>query len=459
MEGKHRDYTRRQVLARSAAGLTAFAGASVLAACGSSSSSSSAGGTSSAAAGASSQSSLKGPVAGDGWAPTSFASNEMNAGTAEAARQLGIQCKIYDYNVEDSKELSNLSEMNAQGVVAVSTLILDNGITRQIADYCAKNNMYISTWAQMGQWIVPSEPSVQYHYQGLANPPEGAYFNCVNMFKKLGGRGNFVHISGAAGSATSKAKDHAVNQALAKFPGIKLVARQYGNYDRTTTDTVLTNILAKAGGKVDAVYCQSDDSGTGALDALRKQGLLGKVLVAGADGIPEFVQAIIDGNAFGTEGAVAFFGGGYTVVQGLDAAAGHKPDPAETLMVQDLLLIDNVASAKEYQATALVNGAAGKLFDYKKMSRVLHPNDWDPQWPLRTYDPQQFWAINQGVPKPPGYSLPANYVSAVANGGRAKMDKLYASQMKSFPLEAVARKSLTGKTVFEQLDAAGTTTI
>ena len=452
MNRNQADVSRREFIAKGGAiGVAALAAPAVLAACGGSGASGGGGGGA--------QDNLKGPVASDGFATASAVSVQMSAGTSEAARQLGLQAKSPNYNAVDSAELADISQLSAQGVTAVSTLILDNGITRQIAEACVRDKLYLSTWAQMGAWVVPSEPGIAYHYQGLANPPEGAYFNCVNMFKALGGKGKFVHISGAGGSATSKAKDRAVDKALRKYPHIELVARQYGNYDRTTTDNVLTNIISQAGGKIDAVYCQSDDSGTGALDALRKRGLIGKVLVAGADGIPEFIDAIIKGEAYGTEGAAGFYGGGYTVIQALDASAGHKPNPAETLMVQDLLLVDNKASAQAYKALALQANAPRSLFDYKKMSRVLHPDDWDPQWPIRTFDPDQFWTANQGIPKPTGYSLPSNYVSAAGNGGRTKVDQEFASHLKKFPLQEVARKSRTQKTVFEQLDAAGISAI
>jgi ribose transport system substrate-binding protein len=353
-----------------------------------------------------------------------------------------------NFNGDSNLELSQIDELGTLGVKAVTTLILDGGLTRQLAGSCIRNQLYLSTWATMGPWVVPCEPSINYHYQGVANPADGAYVTCRNMFKALGGRGTFAHLSGSAGVSTSPAKDKAVDRALREFPGIQMIARRYGQYNREASRQVLSNILAKAGRKVDAVYCQSDDEAVGALDALREHNLLGKTLVGGADGIPEFIDAIIQGTGFGTEGAAALFGGGYTLMQALDAAAGHRPRPTETLMMQDLIMVDNVASAQAYKELVLAPNAARGLFDYTKMSRVLHPHDWDAQFPMRTYAPEDYWGRQQGVPKPAGYSLPATYASAVQQGEPKAVNADYAAHLKRFPLLEVARKSRIKKTLF-----------
>ena len=447
-EGELNDLTRRAFLGRTTtAGLTIVVGSGFLAACGSSDEGSSSGG------GGKGGGKLTGPIASQQAIPAGVVFQQLDAAAKEVGKQLKLDVKILNYDADNDRALSQLDQMGTQGVKAVTTLILDNGITRQIAEDCVRNELFLSTWAQVGLWIVPSEPGIDYHYQCLANPPDGAYVTCKNMFKELGGKGTFAHITGAAGSATSLAKDKAIDKALAENPGIEMVARQRGDYDREKSRQVLGNILAKTGNKLDCVFCQSDDSGVGALDALREVNLVGKTLVGGADGIPEFIDAIIKGEAFGTEGVVPFLGGGYTLMQALDASAGHKPNPGETLMQQDMIMVDTKESAEIYKEKVYSKTAGPKLFDYAKMSRVLHPDDWDPQWPLKTFEPEVFWATNQGVPKPDGYDLPDNYVKAVEGGGRAQIDKTYKDHLKSFPLEEAARKSRTGKTLFEQIDA------
>src|SRR6185437_11597644 len=101
-----------------------------------------------------------------------------------------------------------IDQLGTLQVNAVETLILDNGISRQIADAAVRNNLYVTTRAQCGPWLVPSESNIDWHYQLTATPPEGAYVLCRNMFEKVGGKGNFVHLEGVAGSSTDAAKTH-----------------------------------------------------------------------------------------------------------------------------------------------------------------------------------------------------------------------------------------------------------
>ena len=61
-------------------------------------------------------------------------------------------------------------------------------------------------------------------------------------------------------------------------------------------------------------------------------------------------------------------------------------------------------------------------FDWTKMSRVMHPDDWDPQnhvWPV---DAAELWAAS---PKPDGYELPQAYADAVADGCIDKLKAEY----------------------------------
>ena len=45
-------------------------------------------------------------------------------------------------------------------------------------------------------------------------------------------------------------------------------------------------------------------------------------------------------------------------------------------------------------------------FDYRRMSKVLHPTDWDPQAELFPMDIDLEWG---GIPKPEGWKYPAEY--------------------------------------------------
>jgi ribose transport system substrate-binding protein len=361
---------------------------------------------------------------------------------------LGLDTVKLSYDENTDKELAQIDQMGTLGVTAVETLILDNAVSRQIAEAAVRNDLYISTQSQVGFWLVPSEPGIDWHYQCLATPPEGALVLCNTMFEEVGGEGNFVHLQGAAGSSTDAAKTKAVDQALAAAPGMTMVARQRADYNRDKARNTMDAILTANGDDVQVVYCANDDMALGVLASLEERGLTEDVAVSGADAIPEVVDNIIAGKLFGTEGIAPPFLAGYCLMQSLDAANGHRPDPIEGLMQMDLIIMDNAESAQAYK-DVIDQGA--EAIDYLKLSRILHPDDWDPQWPIRHFEPEAFWAESQGVPKPAGYELPEDYTSRVAEGGYEEIDSLYIEHFKEFPFADAVRKSRTGKTAFELL--------
>ena len=78
----------------------------------------------------------------------------------------------------------------------------------------------------------------------------------------------------------------------------------------------------------------------------------------------------------------------------------------------------------------VINFLAGDKppFDYKKMSRVLHPDDWDPQNRYWSADADYAWGSEK---KPDGYKgLPEAYVKARDGGECDKIDAMYAEHYK-----------------------------
>jgi hypothetical protein len=108
------------------------------------------------------------------------------------------------------------------------------------------------------------------------------------------------------------------------------------------------------------------------------------------------------------------------MVRAYDVAHGWKPSPTEAMMYTGVAVITS-ANVAAYQK--VFNG--GKLpFDWKKMSHVLHPNDWDAQnrvWPM---DVVTVWERAK-TPKPAGYQLPAAYQDALKNKDDQKVRAQY----------------------------------
>jgi len=63
------------------------------------------------------------------------------------------------------------------------------------------------------------------------------------LCKKLNGKGNIVYISGIADQPGNIARDQAAEKVLAKYPGIKVLAKANGNWDQAAAQQVMTDLL------------------------------------------------------------------------------------------------------------------------------------------------------------------------------------------------------------------------
>jgi simple sugar transport system substrate-binding protein len=117
------------------------------------------------------------------------------------------------------------------------------------------------------------------------------------LAKKTGGKGRIVELQGTPGSAPANERRKAFGDAIAKYPGLKIIDSQSGNFERSTGKVVMEALLKKHGRGIDILYAHNDDMAIGAIQAIEAAGLKpGKDLViVSIDAIKEAIQAVIDG--------------------------------------------------------------------------------------------------------------------------------------------------------------------
>ena len=120
----------------------------------------------------------------------------------------------------------------------------------------------------------------------------------------LGGKGNLILLRYAVGSASTSNREQGFLDAVAKFPGLKVVsANQYAGPTTETAFQASENLLAShktaAGLRVDGIFCPNESATFGMLRALVDGGYAGKVHLIGFDSSPKFVEAIKAGQMDG----------------------------------------------------------------------------------------------------------------------------------------------------------------
>jgi ribose transport system substrate-binding protein len=357
--------------------------------------------------------------------------NAWTKGATTAAEALGMVTHVENFNGDTATQLAAFQNMPSLGIKCVVTEANTPAVATPLFQYCQREGIYgVNSWSAQ-PWTTP--PSIGDKYVSYIEFANDLAFEavCSFLFKKMGGSGKVIHISGTPGTLPSEYRDLGLKNALRKFPRIQLLATEYGNYSASQTATVVQNMLTSYP-VVDAIICQNDDSAMGALSVIKNQSH--KPLVIGCDGTSGFLDAIVAGNGLATVANNAPWLGGAQVVEVFDAMNGFRLKPLERMQRFEAFVINTPAAASAYKKLMW----SGKFpYDYAKMSRVVHPNDWDMQTGVTVASPDVLWS--QFAPNAAARSqLPAVYQQATQSS-YDQLDAVYKAHLTSDPFDAVKR--------------------
>ncbi len=141
--------------------------------------------------------------------------------------------------------------------------------------------------------------------------------------ERLQGSGRIAVLEGIPGHETGDARLRGFREAVAKFPGLKIVASQPANWERDQGFNVFQNILQSNPG-VNALFACNDLMALGATEAIAAAGKTGKILVVGFDAQPEAREAIKQGKMAATVAQFASRMGGAAIENAQKLLAGEK---------------------------------------------------------------------------------------------------------------------------------------
>ncbi|MDQ3247724.1 MAG: sugar ABC transporter substrate-binding protein [Chloroflexota bacterium] len=104
--------------------------------------------------------------------------------------------------------------------------------------------------------------------------------------EQLGGKGNVVIMNGNLSQEAAQQRTAGVKEVAAKFPDIKIIKEDTGNWSRDQGLALMENWLA-TGDQIDAVASNNDEMAIGALSAIDAAGKLGQIIVGGVDASPD----------------------------------------------------------------------------------------------------------------------------------------------------------------------------
>jgi ribose transport system substrate-binding protein len=211
----------------------------------------------------------------------------MLKGIRGRAQELGWQVATVSSNEDKLRQINGVQDLIARGVKGV--LISPIDAVEVNAAYEAAANAHIPI-------ISVARGSASPHQTLHVAMDEKQIGRDIAGWTahKLDGKGQVAMISGPPGAPTFRNLNEGYLEAMAKFPGITIVARTEGALTRERGLKNAEDALVAHPGLA-AIYAANDDVALGATQAVIAAGRRGKTLVTGMNGVPPALKAVKDG--------------------------------------------------------------------------------------------------------------------------------------------------------------------
>ncbi|MFB8269363.1 substrate-binding domain-containing protein [Streptomyces sp. NPDC055955] len=214
---------------------------------------------------------------------------QMKAGAQAEARKEGIKLTVTDAQNDASQQANQLQNFTSEGMSAVIVNPVDSDAVGPAVRGANKADIPVVA-ADRG--VNKAKTATLVASDNVAGGRQAA----KTLADKLGGSGKIVILQGTAGTSASRERGQGFAEGIKAYPGIKVVAKQPADFDRTKGLDVMTNML-QANAGVDGVFAENDEMALGAIKALGSKA--GKsVAVVGFDGTPDGLKAVEAGTLY-----------------------------------------------------------------------------------------------------------------------------------------------------------------
>jgi ABC-type sugar transport system substrate-binding protein len=220
----------------------------------------------------------------------------LRNGMADYAKtQPGVTVQIEDAKNDVSKQLSQVQNFIANGVTAIIVNPVDTSATAAITKTAAEAGVALVYVNRLPADIDKLGPKAA--FVGSDERDSGT-LEAKEVCKLLGGKGSILVMEGELSNQAAVQRTADVHNVL-KTPecsGIKIIAEQTANWDRTQAQNLMTNWLSK-GLKFDALVANNDEMAIGAMQALKAAGVdTKKAIVGGVDATQDALASMKAGD-------------------------------------------------------------------------------------------------------------------------------------------------------------------
>jgi simple sugar transport system substrate-binding protein len=245
---------------------------------------------------------------------------------SEAAKR-GIELKFADAQQKQENQIKALKSFIAQGVDVIAfSPVVETGWQPVLTEIKrAKIPVILSDRA-----VEVTDDSLYVTFIGSDFKEEGR--RAANwLAKATDGKAVIAELVGTPGSAPAIDRKKGFEEVLAKYPGMKIVKSQSGDFTRAKGKEVMEAFLKSPDAKqLTALYAHNDDMALGAIQAMEEAGLkAGKdILIVSIDGVRSAFEAMAAGKLNCTVECNPLIGP--QLFDAVEAVMAKKPLPKRT---------------------------------------------------------------------------------------------------------------------------------
>jgi ribose transport system substrate-binding protein len=210
----------------------------------------------------------------------------MRDGVMQEAQAKGVKVVVMDGNNDPSTQLNQVQDLIQQKVSAILLNPTDSeGLAQAVK---LANDAKIP--------VITLDRSVSGGNVATfiaSDSVQAGKMAADELIKALGGKGEVVELQGVIGTSAERDREKGFDEEIKTAPGIKVVAKQSADFDRSKALNVMQNLL-QAHPNVQGVFAQNDEMALGALKAIQQANKTG-IKIVGVDGEAEAVNDVNKG--------------------------------------------------------------------------------------------------------------------------------------------------------------------
>jgi inositol transport system substrate-binding protein len=219
-----------------------------------------------------------------------FLTTVRNSMQDYAAKQNDVRVQVEDGQNDVGKQLNQIQNFIAQGVDAIIVNPVDTDATPKMTKLATSAGIPL---VYVNRLPADKQLPPKVAFAGSDEKQSGT-LEMQEVCKLMGGKGNILVMMGDLSNQAARQRTQDVHDVIAtpQCSGIKIIAEQTANWQRTMGQDLMTNWIS-AGYTFNAVVSNNDEMAIGAIQALKASGTdMKKVIVAGIDATPDALAAM-----------------------------------------------------------------------------------------------------------------------------------------------------------------------